>query len=151
MSTRFSVSIENEQADTRRDSQTCLAKQSSQAQTGARKIFPVQLTMDRIGNLTRLICTLLNVMTTHAYVYTVCSVYSQLPPVIGAPWSCCGHASGISFPRLLWFGGCATRATPCSVPGYSYFKMCLEKSKRNCLTSYLYNAAILASFFYSRV
>ena len=25
--------------------------------------------------------------------------------------------------------------------------MCLEKSERNCLTSYLYNAAILASFF----
>ena len=63
----------------RRDSQTCLAKPSSQAQTGARKIFPVQLTMDRIGNLTRLICTLLYVMTTHAYVYTVaCTLNSRL-------------------------------------------------------------------------
>ena len=75
------------------------------------------------------------------------SVYPQLPPVIGAPWGCCGHASGIYFPRPLWFGGCATHATRCFVPGYSYFRMCLEKSERNCLTSYLYNAAILASFF----
>ena len=113
---------------------------------GARKFFPVQLTMIRISNLTQLICTLLYVMTAHAYrIY--CSVYPQLPPVIGAPWGCCGHASGIYFPRPLWFGGCATHATPCSVPGYSYFRMCLEKSERNCLTSYLYNAAILASFF----
>ena len=80
-----------------------------------------------------------------------CSVYPRLPPVIGAPWGCCGHASGISFPHLLWFGGCATHATPCSVPGYSYFRMCLEKSERICLTSYLYDAAILASFFFIRV
>ena len=34
---------------------------------------------------------------------------------------------------------------------YSYFRMCLEKSKCNCLTSYLYNAAILATFFFIRV
>ena len=33
------------------------------------------------------------------------------------------------------------------MPGYSYFRMCLEKSGRNCITSYLYSAAILASFF----
>ena len=79
VSTRFSVSIENEQANTRRDSQTCLAKPNSQARTGARKIFPVQLTMNRIGNLTRLVCTLLCVMTTHVYVYTVaCTFNSRL-------------------------------------------------------------------------
>ena len=65
VSTRFSVSIENEQADTRRDSQTCLAKPNYQARTGAREFFPVQLTMNRIGNLTQLICTLLYVMTAH--------------------------------------------------------------------------------------
>ena len=40
----------------------------------------------------------------------------QLPPVIGAPRVCCGHASGISFPRLLWFAGCAIHVTQCSVP-----------------------------------
>ena len=102
--------------------------------------------MNRIGNITQLICTLLYVMTTHA-ICIYCSVYPQLPPVIGAPWGCCGHASGIYFPRPLWFNGCATHATPCSVPEYSYFRMCLEKSERNCLTSYLYNAAILASVF----
>ena len=79
-STRFSVSIENEQVDTRRDSQTCLAKPSSQARTGARNFFPVQLTMNRIGNLTQSICTLLYVMTTHAYyVYIVeCTLNSRL-------------------------------------------------------------------------
>ena len=138
--------MENEQADTRRDSQTCLAKPSSQARTGARKIFPVQLTMDRIGNLNA-VDLYSAICDDHTCIRIYCSVYPQLPPVTGAPWGCCGHASGISFPRLLWFGGCATHATPCSVPGYSYFRMCLEKSERNCLTSYLYNAAILASFF----
>ena len=81
MSTRFSVSTENEQADTRRDGQICLTKPNSQAQTGTRKFFPLQLAMDRIGKLTRLICTLpySNVMTTHAYIYTVgCTLNSRL-------------------------------------------------------------------------
>ena len=73
--------------------------------------------------------------------------YPQLPPVIGAPQVCCGHVSGISFPRLLWFGGCSTHVTQCSVPGYSYFTMCSEKSEHNCLTSYWYTAALLARFF----
>ena len=57
--TRFSLSVENEQADTRRDGQICLTKRNSQARTGRRKIFPAQLTTDRIDKLTRLICTLL--------------------------------------------------------------------------------------------
>ena len=38
-------------------------------------IFPVQLTTSRIGNLTRLIHTLLYVMTIHTYIHTY-SVYS---------------------------------------------------------------------------
>ena len=149
VSTRFSVNIENEQADTRWDSRTCLAKPNSQARTGTRKCFPVQLTVNRIGNLTRLICTLPYVMTTHTCIHIYCSVYAQLPPVIEAPLpsGCCEHASGNNFPRPLWLGGCATHATPCSVPGYPYFRMCFEKSTRNYLTSYLYSAAILASFF----
>ena len=87
----------------------------------------------------------------HTCIHIYCRVYPQLPPVVGAPRVCCGHASGISFPCLLWFGGCATHVTPCSVPGYSYFTMCSEKSEHNCLTSYWYTAAIFASFFYSRV
>ena len=142
-STRFSVSIENEQADKRRYSQTCLAKPNSQARTGARKFSPVQLTIDRIGNLTQLICTLLYVMTTHTYMYTYI-VLSRVPSTpacyrgtLGfkekSECICCGHASGIFSPRPLWFGGCATHATPCSVPGYSYFRMCLEKSEHKLL------------------
>ena len=83
----------------------------------------------------------------HTCIRIYCSVYPQLSPVIRAPWGCCGLASGISFPRPLWLGGCATHATPCSVRGCSYFRMSLEKSEHNCLTSYLYNTAILASFF----
>ena len=149
VSTRFSVSIENEQADKRRYSQTCLAKPSSRARTGARKFSPVQLTINRIGNLTQLICTLLYVMTTHTCIRILyCRVYPQLPPVIGAPWGCCGHASGIFSPRPLWFGGCATHATPCSVPGYSYFRMCSEKSEHKLLVQCSNPREF---FFYSRV
>ena len=43
--TRFSLSVENEQADTRRDGQICLAKPNFQAGTGTRKFFPGQLIM----------------------------------------------------------------------------------------------------------
>ena len=64
-STRFSVSIENGQADKRRYSQTCRTKPNSQARTGARTFSPVQLTINKIGNLTQLIGTLLYVMITH--------------------------------------------------------------------------------------
>ena len=70
VSTRFSLSVENEQAHTRRDGQTCLAKPNSQARTRTRKFLSVQLTMDRIGKLTRLICTLLYVMTTRSSLRT---------------------------------------------------------------------------------
>ena len=150
-STRFSVSIENEQADKRRYSQTCLAKPNSQARTGARKFSPVQLTINRIGNLTQLICTLLYVMTTHTciyiYIYIYIYTYIVLSRVPSTPACyrgtlgfkekseciCCAHASGIFSPRPLWFGGCATHATPCSVTGYSYFRMCLEKSEHKLL------------------
>ena len=83
----------------------------------------------------------------HTCIHMYCSVYPQLSPVIGAPWGCCGHVSGIYFSPPPWLGECATHANPCSVPGFSYFRMRLEKSQRNCLTNYLYNAAILASFF----
>ena len=138
--TRFSVSIENEQADKRRYSQTCLAKPNSQARTGARKFSPVQLTINRIGNLTQLICTLLYIMTTH----TCIRILSRVPSTPACYRStlgfkekfeciCCGHASGIFSPRPVWFGGCETHATPCSVPGYSYFRMCLEKSEHKSL------------------
>ena len=35
-------------------------------------IFPFKLTMSRVGNLTRLIHTLLYVMTIHTYVHALC-------------------------------------------------------------------------------
>ena len=41
-------------------------------------IFPVQLTTSRIGNLTRLIHTLLYVMTIHTYIHTLLTGF--LPP-----------------------------------------------------------------------
>ena len=53
------------QADAGRDCRNCLARLNSQVQLGQGKmiIFPVQLTSSRIGNLTRLIHTLIHVMT----------------------------------------------------------------------------------------
>ena len=59
LSTRFSLSGENEQADTRQDGQICLTKPNSQARNGNKEFFPVQVAMHRIGKLTRFICTLL--------------------------------------------------------------------------------------------
>ena len=55
-------------------------------------------------------------------------MYSLLLAVIGAPQVCYGYATGISFRRLPWFGGCATHVTPCSVPGYSYLQ-CVQKNR----------------------
>ena len=61
VSTRFSLSVKNEKANAGRDGRTCLARPNSQARTGQDNIlFPVQLTTSsRIGNLTRLVDTLL--------------------------------------------------------------------------------------------
>ena len=39
-------------------------------------IFAVQLTTSRIGNLTRLIHTLLYVMTIHTYIHTTCPLHT---------------------------------------------------------------------------
>ena len=66
--TKFSLSVENEQAGAGRVGRTRLARPNSQARTGTREILisPVQLNTTRIGNLTRLIHTLmLYVMTIH--------------------------------------------------------------------------------------
>ena len=51
----------DEQTDTERDDGIRLARPDSQARTATEKyvFFPVQLTMSRIGNLTRLIHTLI--------------------------------------------------------------------------------------------
>ena len=96
-STTFSLpEYGGEQADTRRDGQTCLAKPNSQARTGTRKIPPVQLTLDRIDKLTQLICTLL-VMTTHAYIYIVAyTLNSRL--LLGHLGVVAGTLQGFIFP-----------------------------------------------------
>ena len=151
-STRFSVSIENEQADKRRYSQTCLAKPNSQARTGARKFSPVQLTINRIGNLTQLICTLLYVMTTHTCIRILyCRVNPQLPPVIGAPWGLkknlnafvAGTLRGYFLPVRYGSVGLQLTRLRALYQG-TLTSGCVWK---NLNTSYLYNAAILASFF----
>ena len=65
------------------------------ARTGAGEFFPVQLTTSRIGNLTRLIHTLLYVMTIHTYVHT----YSQT--LIGFPaWMSCRERAVLPQPAL---------------------------------------------------
>ena len=70
----FCLSVENEQAGAGRDGRTRLERSYSQARTGADRetfIFPVQLTTSKIiGNLTRLIHTLLYVMTIHTYIHS---------------------------------------------------------------------------------
>ena len=46
-------------------------------------IFPVQLTTSRIGNLTRLIHTLLYVMTIHTYIHTyVMTIHTYIHTVV---------------------------------------------------------------------
>ena len=74
------------------------------------------------------VCTLLYMVTMHTYVHNIYyDVHHQLPPVIGVPRACCGYALRNFLPRPLQFGGCASHATPSSVPGYSYYTLSLKK------------------------
>ena len=59
-----------EQTGAGRDCRTCLARPKFSGADGDREIFifPVQLTMSRIGNLTRLIHTLA-ICDDHTYIY----------------------------------------------------------------------------------
>ena len=69
MSTRFSLSGENEQADAGRDGRTCLRETQFLGANGDGEIFIflVQLTTSWIGNLTRSTYALL-LMTIHTYI-----------------------------------------------------------------------------------
>ena len=60
VSTRFSLGVENEQADAARGGRTCPAEIKFSGANGDREktVFFVQLTTSRIGSLTRLIHTL---------------------------------------------------------------------------------------------
>ena len=73
-------------------------------------IFPVQLTTSRIGNLTRLIHTLIYVMTIHTYIHT----YVDDILVSGEKETCdeLHHTLNENFPtenigELKWYLGCA--------------------------------------------
>ena len=109
--------------------------------------------MNRISNLTRLVCTLLYVMTTYAYIYIYIIIYIYIYCVectlnsrllSGHLGLVAGTLRGSLFPvRYVLVGVQLTRLRALC----SYFTTCLEKSERNCLTSYLCKAAILASYF----
>ena len=66
------LGMENGRADAGRDGRTRLARPSAQGANGDREkyIFPVQLTTSKIGNLTRLIYTLLYVMVIYTCIHT---------------------------------------------------------------------------------
>ena len=68
--TRFSLRMENEQADAGQGRPNPSRKAKLSGANGDRElfIFPVNLTTSRIGNLTRLIHTLLCVRAIHTYV-----------------------------------------------------------------------------------
>ena len=70
VSTRFSLSMENEQADAGRLNLSRETKFSGTYGDRGIFIFPAQLTTSKIGNLTRFIYPLLYVMTIHRYIHT---------------------------------------------------------------------------------
>ena len=76
MSTRFSLSMEMSRL-TRDGTVESVSRDLILRHVGDRGIFifPGQLTTSRIGNLTRLIHTLLYVMTIHTYIHTYCTWY----------------------------------------------------------------------------
>ena len=82
MSNRFSLSVENEQADAERDGRIRLASPYSQARKQGKIVSPVQLATSRIGNHIRLIHTLLCLSDEHTYInsYTVlyCSTQTRV-------------------------------------------------------------------------
>ena len=74
----------DEQTDAGRDCRTRLARPNFQARTGTGEgsFSPVQLTTSRIGSLTRLIRTLLDVMNIHTYIYTHTLLVACGPAII---------------------------------------------------------------------
>ena len=71
MSSRFSLSMEMSRLTRDGTAEPVSRDQILRHARGQENIiFPVQLTTSRIGNLTRLIHTLLYVMTIHTYIHT---------------------------------------------------------------------------------
>ena len=82
VSTRFSLRMEMSRLTRDGTAEPVSRDPSSQARTGTGKylFFPVQLTTSRIGNLTRLIHTLLlYVMTIHTYIHTYIHTFLPFP------------------------------------------------------------------------
>ena len=68
VSTKFDLSVENEQAGAGREAEPVSRDQILRRERGQdRFIFPVELTTSRIGNLTRLMYTVLCVITIHTH------------------------------------------------------------------------------------
>ena len=82
-------------------------------------IFPVQLTTSRIGNLTRLIHTLLYVMTIHTYIHTRQRV-TRLPELLGRP------AGAIIFilEKKKWFSFKVVKFLPAFVFSFTVLEVC---------------------------
>ena len=89
-------------------------------------IFPVQLTTSRIGNLTRLIHTLLYVMTIHTYIHTYMSVQTLRLKVssIGCPYPL-SEASHLHTPATGKLP--SPRATGVPVTDHWYVKFPLQR------------------------
>ena len=77
VSTRFSLSVEDEETDAGWDCRTCLARPNSQGANGNMKkiIFPFQLTTSRVGK--RLVYTLLYVVI-HKYMHIYIRKYDTV-------------------------------------------------------------------------
>ena len=101
---------------------------------GTRFFFLVQLTMNRIGNLTRMYSAICD---DHTCIHIYCSVYPQLPHVMGAPWGCCGHASGLFSPSAMVRWVCNSRDSVLCARVLLLHHV-FRKSGHNCLTSNWY-------------
>ena len=88
----FNLIVENGQADAGQDGQTRLARPCFQALTGTGNMyFPFQLTTRRIGNLTRLIYTLLYLMSEDPTAGSV--ILAGIPKKIGSYGFLCFSSS----------------------------------------------------------
>ena len=97
--------------------------------------FPVQLTRIRIGNfITRLVCTLLYVMTTNAYICTVaCTLNPRL--LSGHLGVVAGTLRGFFSPSAMVRWVCNSRDSVLCAR-VLLLQNVLRKSERNCFTSY---------------
>ena len=65
-------------------------------------IFPVQLTTSRIGNLTRLIHTLLYVMTIHTYIHTYIAKRTEVLQELALVYKGVAAIAGVIIPLIFF-------------------------------------------------